>query len=1537
MRVVAAVCLALLVSLVLLDSASSSSSHFQPGDWHDTIAVELRHLNPEAAAMKADRLAHAHGLRNLGRVGSLDNVFLFEHQPNASQPCLSRTRRSDDHHTALLASEHVHWVEQQRVLHRPRRDITIKDPLYKNQWHLHGNDGHHINAQGAWTQGVTGKGIVVTVVDDGIEWDHPDLKDNYEPRASTDLNGHDDDPYPRESDPINKHGTRCSGEIAAGKNSVCGVGVAFDAKVGAVRMLDGVVTDAVEGGSLGLNVGFIDIYTNSWGPNDSGRTMEGPAKLAEASFSKGIKEGRGGKGAIYIFASGNGGRYGDNCNADGYANHKYVISIGAVSKRHQSPWYVEPCASALAVTYSSGSGGDPAITTTDLHKRCTSSHSGTSAAAPIAAGIYALVLSANPDLTWRDVKHLTVRSAQIVAPSDDGWYTTAAGHKVHHRFAFGKLDAGKIVTMAKTWKNVPAQIVETTVMRKVNKQVPHGVKPSDPALVDTIALTQEDTKIRKLEFVQIYVNAACAARGDLVVELICPSGTPSTLLTRRSYDKATSLVWTFMTSRCWDETAVGAWKLRLRNEASTTRTAELKEWSLTLYGTSGESKECPTGTFLDHTGDCEPCDELCGSDGCTGPGSHKCVGCRYHSAGDACVKSCADVGMFGDEVECQACHEECLGGCHGPLASDCEACAHERELIDGVETCVAQCSDNEYADEQDECQPCDPECQGCDGPGPASCKACTHLEYLSPDDDPSPVDNDSGTHSQVGFSGHHRCVATCPTGTYSDGSACKPCDPECADGCHGPTPYQCESCAHLKLDISHADVDGDIECVSECPASFVPDNSGMCVCPANTFQRNANGPCEACPSECADGGCSADYASVQTCTNGCANLRHGDNCVAACPIGTFEPPVERDQATRRQCEICDSNCQSGCHGPGSDDCDSCMGLSEGGRCVEECSPNHTPNDEHECVPCSDECDPTEGCTGPGPEECVMCLHVRDQGVCVPECGPGTYTVAAVQACATCHPECAGPCFGSDNSQCFESKDQAAKPGVLPQCKSVVNGNDCEEKCPLRTFVDTSTFEGHAVCTPCHEQCDSTCKGPTASVSDCSGLCAGFQYGGMCVEACPADEPNVVADTVAMVCRTCDASCGARGCTGEGPEACLTCDGECAPGQHFDDACVCQDTACKAGEVTDGVRCLPECPVGKYADANGVCRTCDAECAEGCTAAGPTGCFSCRNLVLVDGDTSTCVGQCPQNTFVNAQDACQECDAECKGCDGPGPANCLTCRNRQLAVQDDPNAQWPCVAACPENTFEMDLGVCVPCHEQCRGGCHDRTPSTCGSCANARLAGVCVAQCAANQFEDDSGECQPCHAECAAGCSGAGPNDCSGNTQPKGKGTTSAPAEGTATKSNNNKACTHVALEDGTCVRSCPPTTYKDKSSHVCRPCHGSCSKVLGCSGPAKTDCTKRVGPEPSTVTTTATHGSHTVRLHPTAGPLKNSDDEQDVSGVVVGVLLALLLVGGIFFWKGDSVLRAVGLRSNSVTVTSRYSALANDEDDADRSHRLTIQ
>ncbi|MEE6525705.1 hypothetical protein FKM82_025892, partial [Ascaphus truei] len=119
-------------------------------------------------------------------------------------------------------------------------------------------------------------------------------------------------------------------------------------------MLDGDVTDVVEAKSLGIRPDYIDIYSASWGPDDDGKTVDGPGPLAKKAFEDGIKKGRKGLGSIFVWASGNGGREGDYCSCDGYTNSIYTISISSTTENGYKPWYLEECASTLATTYSSG-------------------------------------------------------------------------------------------------------------------------------------------------------------------------------------------------------------------------------------------------------------------------------------------------------------------------------------------------------------------------------------------------------------------------------------------------------------------------------------------------------------------------------------------------------------------------------------------------------------------------------------------------------------------------------------------------------------------------------------------------------------------------------------------------------------------------------------------------------------------------------------------------------------------------------------------------------------------------------------------------------------------------------------------------------------------------------------------------------------------------------------------------------------------------------------------------------------------------------
>ena len=140
--------------------------------------------------------------------------------------------------------------------------------------------------------------------------------------------------------------------MAARKNN------AYDSKAAGIRILGGRITTTDEATALTL-YGYdkVGVYSCSWRPRDNGQTMNAPKNLVRKAFS-GINNGRQGKGSIYVFASGNGGRHEDQCNFDGYTNNIYSVTVGAVDHTGRHPTYLETCAANMIIdmAYSSGSG-----------------------------------------------------------------------------------------------------------------------------------------------------------------------------------------------------------------------------------------------------------------------------------------------------------------------------------------------------------------------------------------------------------------------------------------------------------------------------------------------------------------------------------------------------------------------------------------------------------------------------------------------------------------------------------------------------------------------------------------------------------------------------------------------------------------------------------------------------------------------------------------------------------------------------------------------------------------------------------------------------------------------------------------------------------------------------------------------------------------------------------------------------------------------------------------------------------------------------
>ncbi|RMI97943.1 hypothetical protein CDV36_016167 [Fusarium kuroshium] len=472
-------------------------------------------------------------------------------------------------------------VEYQATL---MKKLEIADPIFTEQWHLFNpvQLGHDVNVTGLWLDGITGQNVTVAVVDDGLDMNSDDLKPNYFAAGSWDFNDNDPVPAPELDD--DRHGTRCAGEVAAARNDVCGVGVAYDSKVAGLRILSKLISDADEAEALMYKYDDNHIYSCSWGPSDDGQTMEAPDVVIRRAMLKAIQEGRGGLGSIYVFASGNGAGAGDNCNFDGYTNSIYSITVGAVDRTGQHPYYSEECSAQLVVTYSSGSGD--AIHTTDVGKNnCYKAHGGTSAAAPLAAGIFALVLQVRPDLTWRDLQYLAMDTALPIEGDEANQQDTAIGKKFSHTFGYGKIDSWALVEKARDWELVKPQTWFFSPWIHVKKAIPEG----RDGLSVTFEVTKDmlkDANVARLEHVTVTMNVEHQRRGDLSVDLISPENVVSHLAVSRERDaKAEGYVdWTFMSVVHWGESGVGKWTIIVRDTEKNQFKGKFIDWRLKLWG-----------------------------------------------------------------------------------------------------------------------------------------------------------------------------------------------------------------------------------------------------------------------------------------------------------------------------------------------------------------------------------------------------------------------------------------------------------------------------------------------------------------------------------------------------------------------------------------------------------------------------------------------------------------------------------------------------------------------------------------------------------------------------------------------------------------------------------------------------------------------------------------------------------------------------------------------------------------------------------------
>jgi proprotein convertase subtilisin/kexin type 2 len=488
--------------------------------------------------------------------------------------------------------------------------LTGVDPLLASQWHIQNTGqplfglavtaGEDLKVSQAWNQN-KGEGVRVAVVDDAIETIHADLAPNVVAGAS--YNYRSTSPYALYPLPCyryttasgllvdDNHGTAVTGIIVArDNNGIGGSGIAPRAQLVGYNAL-ATETDADIADALTRDLANNAILHNSWGSNDDGKLHTADAPFI-AAISKGITTGRNGNGTIYVFPAGNGGCYltsgtpatcsDDNANLDGYTNKLGQITVGAVGPDGKRLSYSEPGANILV------SAPAEDITTTTVNGGWRADFRGTSASAPMISGVVALMLSANPQLTWRDVKLILAKSARKNHPTDTGW-VTANGYNFNPSYGFGVPDANQAVTLSKTWASVGGS--------STLKSCGPYIKAPNIALQDAPAVGREATDIvtidascaiTKIEFIEVLFSAAHAYSGDLRVTLESPSGLQSVLAQRRSCNDAGDACrpytnWQFGSVRHLDEPSLGQWKLKVSDD-SARDTGSWTNWSIKFYG-----------------------------------------------------------------------------------------------------------------------------------------------------------------------------------------------------------------------------------------------------------------------------------------------------------------------------------------------------------------------------------------------------------------------------------------------------------------------------------------------------------------------------------------------------------------------------------------------------------------------------------------------------------------------------------------------------------------------------------------------------------------------------------------------------------------------------------------------------------------------------------------------------------------------------------------------------------------------------------------
>ena len=269
-----------------------------------------------------------------------------------------------------------------------------------------------VKAPEVWAHGYTGQGVVVAVVDTGVDYNHEDLRNNIWTNTNEiagngiddDGNGYIDDNYGwnfsgnnNNTLDINGHGTHVSGTIAGENNNYGVTGIAYDAKIMPVKVLNDSGSGSYSSISKGIRYAVdngANVINLSLGGASANRTLESAINYASS------------KGVIVVMAAGNDG----DSLPDYPARYAYKsgIAVGAVDRNNNMPDFSNR-SGTNEISYVTAPG---VKVYSSVPNNQYATYNGTSMATPHVAGVVALMLSANPNLTDAQVRQIVTETAE---------------------------------------------------------------------------------------------------------------------------------------------------------------------------------------------------------------------------------------------------------------------------------------------------------------------------------------------------------------------------------------------------------------------------------------------------------------------------------------------------------------------------------------------------------------------------------------------------------------------------------------------------------------------------------------------------------------------------------------------------------------------------------------------------------------------------------------------------------------------------------------------------------------------------------------------------------------------------------------------------------------------------------------------------------------------------------------------------------------------------------------------------------------------